>query len=281
MRMLQKRSLFSFLEGKFYNFFTLYYFFFNFFVLFLQKWLFSMRYIVFGLVLFSLCVDVFSQGIISTRVVTVRNTNAEDSVKAKKLAIRKAYIEVAKKLMQERGLSLNDVSQFSKNGIFDEEEVLKVFAGFIESFSISDEKISFDDYQANFNFKIYETRFNAWAFSVVKDMINTEEKKDIDSGNIYEKEDNFFIPKEQERGKDVVIVCSLNRSFEEWMYFYKEFVDKTLPEYNILSISKDLITIQVQNCDDDAMQKFVLQCEDAGMKATKTNPGEWVLEQKF
>jgi len=244
-----------------------------------------MRYIAFWVLFFSLCSGLFAQDMISTRVVTVRNTHAEDAVKAKKMAIRKAYIEVAKKLMQDRGLSFNDVPQFSKEGIFDEEEVLKVFAGFIESFSISDEKISFDDYQAKFNFKIYDTRFNAWAFSVVKNMIRSAEKKNVETGNIYDKEEGLFSEPgrdvEQAYPKDAIIVCSINQSFEEWMYFYREFIDKNLPGYDVMTISSSDVTIKVPDYNDSAMEQFASRCNDAGMKVTKIETGEWVLEQKF
>ena len=212
-----------------------------------------MRYCFVVLVLIAFCC--FGDGVLVDRSVVIRVTNSENAVSAKRKAIRDAYIKIAEGLLGEKGLNTNDVSS-ALNQELTEEKILELFSGFIESFSISEEKISFNDYQAKFNFKILDDKFNAWAFSIVSKIMkksNSRTLRKLETNDIYAKEvrsdasnifdearvdgdvvvelknndkhcthDEEFVCDNKCSEFDVKVVCYFQSSFAEWMYFYKD-----------------------------------------------------------
>lgn len=270
-----------------------------------------MRYCFVVLALIVFCC--FGDGVLVDRSVVIRVTNSENAVSAKRKAIRSAYIKIAEDLLSEKGLNTNDVSN-ALNQELTEEKILELFSGFIESFSISEEKISFDDYQAKFNFKILDDKFNAWAFSIVSKIMKKSDSRTsrrLETNDIYAKEersdasnifdearvdgdvvvelknnskhgiqDEGFVRDNKCSEFDIKVVCYFRSSFAEWMYFYKDKVNRVLDNYKIINFDDGRIKLLLHVKEDD-LDKFKSMFDKEGINFFEKGNNVWVIEQKI
>ena len=270
-----------------------------------------MRYCFVVLALIVFCC--FGDGVLVDRSVVIRVTNSENAVSAKRKAIRNAYIKIAEDLLSEKGLNTNDVSN-ALNQELTEEKILELFSDFIESFSISEEKISFDDYQAKFNFKILDDKFNAWAFSIVSKIMKKSDSRTsrkLETNDIYAKEvrsdvSNIFdearvdgdvtvelknnVKRDTQDGEfvcdnrcsefDVKVVCYFRSSFAEWMYFYKDKANRVLDNYKIINFDNSRIKFLLHVKRDD-LDKFKSMFDKEGINFFEKGNDVWVIEQKI
>ena len=175
-----------------------------------------------------------------------------------------------------------------------------------------------NDYQAKFNFKILDENFNACAFSIVSKIMKKSNSNDISTSqinDIYSKEvgndlggrfannDDVVVELKNENPRvaqndymnnniinvnnennstevDIKDVCYFQSSVTEWMYFYKDKLDRVFSNYKIINFDDKRIKLTIHAVRDD-LARFSAMFDKEGIKFFDKGNNIWGIEQKI